>query len=221
MRAYATLRARFAETPGRALAAALMAAPLAALPATANADAPSRIQPTRDVTVTYRVLSDTTTPAGMPRPTSLRISFAAGGTRVRVEPGNGPMYLLLDRSAQRLTIVMPPQHSLMDLPYDPSRDPQRLAADARFTRRGEATVAGLRCTEWDVRTRDGTGTACLTTDGVLLRGSGAVSQHHGGIEATEVSYAPIPADALTPPPGFQRVEMPQLRLPQVGGAPHR
>ncbi|MBN8928124.1 MAG: hypothetical protein J0H19_16055, partial [Rhodospirillales bacterium] len=216
MTSSAALRARLADAPARALAAALAVAPLAAFSPAAHADAPPRIQPTRDVTVTYRVLSDTTIPAGMPRPTSLRISFAAGGTRVRVEPGNGPMYLLLDRTAQRLTIVIPPQHSLMDLPYDPSRDPQRLATDARFTRRGEATVAGLRCTEWDVRTRDGTGSACLTADGVLLRGSGAVSQQHGGIEATEVSYAPIPADALTPPQGFQRLEMPQLRLPQAG-----
>ena len=53
---------------------------------------------------------------------------------------------------------------------------------------------------------------------VLLQADGVSSgltpgRMGGGLEATAVSYAPQPARLFEPPPGFQRMEIPQLRLP--------
>ena len=61
----------------------------------------------------------------------------------------------------------------MVLPTRPQDlDPVRLQ-DARLTRRGRATIAGLACTDYTVESRRGQGTVCLTDDGVALRAAGA------------------------------------------------
>lgn len=190
---------------------------LVAMPA--MADAPP-LQPSRDVTVTYRVLGEVAHPANAPAVSAIRISFAAAGERLRVEPVGQPTYMLIDRSAGRMMMVLPAQRRFMDLPYDPSNDPQIAARDARFTRRGHATVAGIDCTEYDVRSNRGEGTACLTDDGVMLRAKGVTAERQGGgLEATEVAYGARPAAAFAPPPGFQRMEMPQLGQPLATGRP--
>lgn len=186
----------------------------------ATADAPPRLQPNRDVTVTYRVLGEVARPANTPAVNAIRISYTAAGARLRVEPVGQSTYMLIDRLAGRMMMVMPAQHRFMELPYDPSRDPQIAAKDAQFTRHGHATVAGMDCTEYDVRSSHGEGTACLTDDGVMLRAKGMTSERQGGgLEATEVAYGPQPAAAFVQPPDFQRMEMPQMGQPPATGRP--
>lgn len=172
-----------------------------------------RLVPDRDVTVTYRVLGDAAHIANAPAVSSVRASFSVQGERLRVEAPGQPAYMLLDRGARRMLLVMPAEHSFMDLPYDVSRALRFDEDDAHLTRRGRATVAGLSCTDYDVQTTHGRGTACLTDDGVMLRAQVATGDRNGGLEATAVSYAPQPSALFTPPAGFQRLEIPQLRLP--------
>jgi len=91
---------------------------------------------------------------------------------------------------------------------------------ARFAEMGHAVVAGLPCTEWRVSTSQGSGTACVTTDGVILRAEGGDTRGTTGtIVATNVSFGPQPADLFVPPPGAQRLSIPTkipglARLPQ-------
>ena len=78
--------------------------------------------------------------------------------------------------------------------------PDGAAADA--VRRGEDTVAGLACTEWDMT--DAAGEAarlCLTADGVLLR---ARSGGRTLLSAETVQYGPLDADLFRVPAGYTR-----------------
>jgi hypothetical protein len=193
------------------MAACLMTAALA--PAVAE-DHPL-VQPSRDVSVTYRVHNASARPGDAP--SEIRVSFDARGDRLRVEPSGRREYMVLDRAGKRMMMVMPSERSFLELPYDPARDIRVIAGDAHFTRRGTATVAGLRCTEYDVKASRGQGAICLTDDGVTLRANGVTSDGRGGdLQATTVAYGPIPTSVFDTPPDFKRIEVPRFRLPASG-----
>ena len=80
-----------------------------------------------------------------------------------------------------------------------------------FTRRGTETIAGLKCTVWDISARDGGGSACMTDDGVMLRGRGTDGK--GGIEATSVKYGTQPAALFKPPAGYSKLDVPPTAPP--------
>ncbi len=192
------------------LAALILALPM--LPAAA--DEHPRLLPSRDVAVTYRVTGDAAHMANAPPVSTVRASFAVVGGCLRLEADGQPAYLLVDRAARQMLVVLPAQHSFMALPYDASRALRFEDDDAHLSRRGRSTVAGLSCTEYDVQTAHAQGSACLTDDGVLLRAQGMTAENRGGgLEATNVSYAPQPKAAFIPPAGFLRLEIPQLRFP--------
>jgi hypothetical protein len=179
-----------------------------------------RLQPTRDVQVVYRVRGEAAHQKNVPAVSALDVSFSArDGGRLRVQPAGQHVWLLMDRGSRQLTLVMADTHSFLELPYDISL-PLRLdeTGDATFTLTGHAVVAGLRCTEYDVQSRQVHGTACLTADGVLLRAAGASSGLHGGgeLEATEVHFAPLPARLFAPPADFAPLPIPRLPLTTSG-----
>jgi hypothetical protein len=69
-----------------------------------------------------------------------------------------------------------------------------------FVRRGEDAVAGLACTEWETRDRDGRqALVCITADGVLLR---ADSEGQALVSAVSVQYAPQDPAVFQVPPGY-------------------
>ena len=71
-------------------------------------------------------------------------------------------------------------------------------------RKGSATVAGLRCTVWEVGGESANGSACVTADGVVLRAGGSDRRGRtGSIEAERVEYG-HQADALFFPPADVR-----------------
>jgi len=186
--------------------AGLTAVVLAATPAVAQ-ERPA-FAPTRDVTVDYAI-DNKSAPAGQPR--TMKMSIAAGGTRMRIEAQGAPGYMIMDRANNRMIMVMVQQHAYREIPTDPTRANTFLLNDKMgFTRKGTDTVAGQACTVWEVRRDKGTGTACITDDGVLLRGDSDTGQGTSHITATKVSYETLADSVFQPPPGYQKMEMPAM-----------
>lgn len=175
----------------------------AATPALAQ-ERPS-LAPTRDVAITYHFLSQ--------RPGDLHMSIQASTGLTRVDAFRQHGYVIMDRKAQRMTMVMTDQRIYVEsaVPAGQQSSPE-LDPTARFTRHGTDTVAGLACTVWDYTSARASGTACITDDGVLLRSRDSTGQH--GLEATEVIYAPQPDADFHPPADFTRKDVPQM--PQDG-----
>jgi hypothetical protein len=178
------------------------------------------VAPTRDVMVTYRA----TAPAGGRAPQGLeagsrefRVAATQGGLLMRVETmGAAGAYVIVDRAAQRMLMVMPQDRRFIEMPVnDAFARGFVLNEGMTFARRGSDTVASLRCTVWEVTSREGAGTACVTEDGVLLRGR--ASDGKGVIEATAVTYAAQPAALFRPPADHSRLELPAGAMP--GGGP--
>lgn len=171
------------------------------------------LHPQHDVVVQYRV----TGPQGPSDSGEVTIHYAMDGQRMRIEPAGRPSYMIVDRAAQRMDVVMPAQQIYIQLPYDPRAIMKFEDKDAKFTPHGSETVAGLHCTVYQVRSRGGSGQICLTDDGVMLQAEGQGSHPNGSLEAVQVRYAAQPASLFAPPPGFRKLE-PAQRPPQ-GAAP--
>ena len=181
--------------------ATLLALALPAIPACAQGR--PVFPPTRDVAVTYRL---DTTQKGTPDSVLVRYSVAAD--RLRVD-GGLPGYVLVDGRSRHATIVMEQMGLMMDAPPRAGVEQAFVLENAaRFTRRGGATVAGLRCTIWDVAGDSATGSACVTTDGVVLRANG--HDRHGraaSLEATRVEYGVQNQALFYPPPNVRQLDL--------------
>jgi hypothetical protein len=170
---------------------------------------PPRLVPSRDVTVEYSVH------APGARDQSVRVSIAAGGAHLRITGEALPVTLLVDRPAGTARVLVPLLRAYASLPigrYDPERT---VLHDAHFTRGAGETLAAGRCTDWTARSKTGTASACITDDGVILKG--AVTNHRGeagAILATSVDYAPLAAGTFAMPPKFH--DLGELPLDQLG-----
>lgn len=165
--------------------------------------------PARDVTVTYRV-----TAPGQPL-TEVRILARPGGTPMRVDMLTEGTSILFDRKAGVMTMVVPEERMAMDLPMSAGQQDFVLNDRMRFARRGTDTVAGLRCTVWDVTLGAERSTACISADGVMLR---LLGRETGGVrstmEATSVEFETQPDSAFVPPPEFLRERAVPVGPPQ-------
>lgn len=186
-----------------------------ALPAAAQERPP--FPPTRDVTVTYRV--DSSQPGA---PQSVVMRYSAALDRFRVE-GGLPGAMLVDRRTHHATIVIEPMGVIMDAPPRAGVDQMfLLETRGRFARKGGDTIAGLRCTLWEVVGENAGGTACVTADGVVLRAAGHDRQGRTGrVEATAVQYGPLAEALFQPPANARKVDLPALAagLAGAGGGP--
>ncbi len=156
-----------------------------------------RLVPMRDVTVTYHV---------QPRdhaPLEVRVSIAAGGARLRITAQDLPTAFLVDRPAHVATILLP-MLKLFTTVKIGAFDPQEtVLRGARFERHGHETLAGRDCTDWTAQSPQGSAAACITDDGVILRGR-AADRHGdlGAILASTVQYGALPPALFVRPPGF-------------------
>jgi hypothetical protein len=168
---------------------------LMAFPALA-ADHPPII-PLRDVDVTYQVAQPNE--GGPALSQRMRWSVATG--RLRVDPPSPGLYMIVDYTAKRMSVVKPANHAVLDVPTAAAGLPGAPAGD--YTRQDAAVVAGLPCTNWQTADAGGRPTVlCLTEDGVMLRAS------QGGqvlLQATTVSYGPQDPAAFVPPDGFRHM----------------
>jgi hypothetical protein len=175
---------------------------------TAAVSAP-RLVPLRDVTVEYAVH------APGARDQSVRVSIAAGGAHLRIAGEAFPVTFIVDRPAGMARVLVPLLRAYASLPigrYDPERT---VLHDAHFTRGGSETLAAGHCTDWTARSPSGTASACITAEGVILKGE--VTNHRGeagAILATSVDYAPLPAGTFALPAKFH--DLGELPLDQLG-----
>jgi hypothetical protein len=174
---------------GLLLASVLAAAPgLAAL----AQDRPP-LRPTRDVDVTYR-----SEQSG--QVLEQRTRFA--GQRMRLDTPTPGLYVIVDYAAQRMSMVSDADRGVLDMRLPPGVAPGTAATGATYVRRGIDRVAGLACTEWDVRDNRGqVAQTCFTDDGVLLR---ARRGPQVLAVATRVAYGAIDPALFAVPPGYAR-----------------
>ena len=173
------------------------------------------VQPSRDVAVSYQVRGVAV--PGMPAgPQRMEVAYSAVEQRLRLaSPGYPQGYAVVALAARSILLVLPAASAYIPMPM---RGPEMalLSGDPglRFTASGSDRVAGLRCTVWriaDPQAGGRRGSACITADGVLLRGNDG----RGGrsVVATSVQYGRQPAALVAVPQGFHRIEMPRLPRP--------
>jgi hypothetical protein len=178
--------------------------PLGLLFLVAAGDAPT-LAPARDVTVTYRIVR-AISPGG---PAKLELRETATGAKLRVDsyifldartPYEG---MILDRKTGSVSILVFARRAVVESHADDFVVPGiTLTPDMRFQRRGDKTVAGFKCTDWDVTPASGDPwTACVTRDGVVLRATSAKRE----MEATSVKFEPLLASTFVPDKDLRRM----------------
>jgi len=90
-----------------------LAAVVGAGPATAEPEHP-RYLPTRDVAVTYNLDHE-----GPGAPKQAHMYYSANTNRLRLESPATKGFVLIDRTAKVMTVVMSPQHIYFEMPLDP------------------------------------------------------------------------------------------------------
>ena len=180
---------------------------LIALGGTAWAAARPVTLPTRDVMARYAVsgAAADALPGGAP---ALDLAWDAGRARLRVDAAGRTQSAIVDLRARRAILMDSALRTAFTMPLS-ARDAQGFAlSGARFERRAAAHVAGLACTEYAVQDSHGSGTICVTADGVPLRGAGIWDGRPGGFTAVSVRYGPPPLALFEAPPGFLHLSMP-------------
>jgi len=174
------------------------------------------LAPAKDVIVEYHFKA---APAGAPaQEGQSRISTAAEGKRLRIEGFVPAGYMIVDRVNVRTIVVTDAQRQYIEMPFDPARSgPLMLRENMKFTRKGSDTIAGARCTVWDIQSEQGSGTACITDDGVLLRADTNGRNGELQMTATSVKYGALADSLFQPPAGYQKMQVPTM--PPGGGRP--
>ena len=198
-------------------ATAISLLPLLAYPALAQPVNPDRLtqdrptqdrpppRPTRDVDVSYR-----SEQAG--QVIEQRSRFAATAQRMRLDTATPGLYMLVDYRTNTMSLVSDPDRGAVDMPVpatgpNPANPALQTAppgtAPGPYIRRGQDQVAGLPCTEWEVKDTRGQPTlSCFTADGVMLRA------RYGAqiiVIATRVAYGPMNPTLFDVPPGYGHV----------------
>ncbi len=179
---------------------------------TAHAATPPGFLPSRDVTVSY-VLS-----APGRADASYQLQYSAAGQLARVnDPAHGT-YFLANLQAGTAELIIPALHSAVAAPDLSSVTQQiRDAGGARFTLLGHGNYAGAACDNYLVLHAQGSGTACITPDGVVLHFSGQDAHGSATVTATSLAYGAQPAADFAPPAGFSSINLPPGALAQLLG----
>ena len=195
--------------------ALLPAAIATLLPLAAAAQDKPVLAPTRDATIDYKVEG-----RGNTGPQSLRMMFTAGGKKMRIDMPGQPGFVVMDRTAGRMMIVMADARRYMEQPMPPGQQGAfDLSENHSFTRKGTETIAGQRCTVWESK-GEHAGTGCVTDEGLVLRGESVTPDgRQSKLIATAVSLAPIAATSFEAPAGFTKMEMPVMPPGARPGAP--
>jgi hypothetical protein len=188
---------------------------VAALPAAAQDRPP--LQPTRDVSVTYRFEGAAPGPGGPPVTGEMRLSWLASEQKMRMDPPGNQGWMVTDTRSGATFMVQDQARMVMQLPRDAAMpNPALPPPGMTFTRGGTETLLGQRCTIWTMKGNDGEGEACVTADGVMLRSRGTAQGQSGGMVATRVDFAPQDPARFQVPQGYQTMQMPGM---PGGGAP--
>jgi hypothetical protein len=156
--------------------------------AAAHAQQPAALTPTRDVDVTYRLAG----PVGAPT-AEQRVRWDVADGRQRIDTPTPGLHIIVDSHTHHLASVRDAEK--LALEFDQSGMMPPPGTVTTYAKRGDATVAGLPCTVWQLPVADSP-QMCLTDDGVLLR---VQSGDRVVAEATRVVFGPSnPADFAIP-----------------------
>jgi hypothetical protein len=158
--------------------------------------------PARDVAVTYTVSETNRAPA------NYQLYYDAANQIARID-GPAGYYGLGNLPAGQAELVVPALHAVVQAPDFSALPAEIYNADgASFTPLGAGHFAGLDCEKYLLLDKNGTGTVCLTTNGVVLHFTG--HDAHGAAEATAltVTYAPQSPDLFAVPQGFTPLNLP-------------
>jgi len=173
---------------------------LAALPAAAQ-ERPA-VRPSRDAAVIYHV--QVAGPDGVAKSRTLHMYWTGRGTRLRMEVEGQPGFELIDFTANRMTMVMADKGAYLEVPFSPGNAPGlTIPPGVALTRQGTDVVAGAQCAIWRMQGTQGGGTACITTDGLVLRVRGQGHGDAAAMEAVSVVYAPQAPGLFAVPPGLK------------------
>jgi hypothetical protein len=162
--------------------------------AAAPADPAPRVNPTRDVDITYKV----PVPSNANTAILQRLRYSAALREQRVDLPTSGNWMVLNYATHRMAMVRDESREIVDLPA-PEATTQPNAGGV-FVRVGTATVANLACTEWRTHDTNGQETiACYTDDGVLLRARGPRGTM---MEAITVWYATQGPEVFALPAGY-------------------
>ena len=155
------------------------------------------LRPSRDVDLTYR------SPAPRGGEVEQRVRWLAAAQTMRIDPSGSGLHVIIDYVARRMSVVRDAARSVVDMTAPDSMAAMTGGGTASsFVRRGEATVAGQACTEWQTQDRDANPVlVCITDDGVLLR---ADSSEQVRVSAMSVHYAPQDPQEFRIPPDYVR-----------------
>ena len=175
---------------------------LAASAHPAFADAPL-LRPTRDVDITYHATAPGPMQDRAPDNKRLeqRVRWQAASQTMRIDPPSPGVFVIIDYVARHMSMVREADRSVVDMAApDDMTGVAGNPATGSYVRGGEDTVAGLPCTVWQTRGRDGRPVAlCITTDGVMLR---ADVDGHTLVTAISVQYAPQDPAVFRVPPEY-------------------
>lgn len=194
---------------------------LIAMTAAAGEPAP-RVLPSRDVAVIYRLAGPAADALPGGAPGELRLTWDAGGERLRAEASGRAQTAIVDLRARAASIVDGRMRAALALPVREADIAALTLRGARLARRGQDVVAGLACTTYAVAAPRGAGTVCLTDDGVALSGRGVVNGRDGSFVATSVAYGAQPDALFRVPAGILLLDVGGLGMGGLGiGQPGR
>jgi hypothetical protein len=171
------------------------------LPVVAQAEVHPLLAPTRDVTVEYEVAPPGRVPVGV------RVAIQAGGARLRITSPELPTTFLVDRPAGEATVLLPMLRAYSAVKIGKYDIERTVLRGAHFSRAGHSRVAGHDCAVWHAESPQGTADACITDDGIIMRGSASSSRkgEAGQITALRVIYGALPAEDFVVRPISSRV----------------
>lgn len=157
----------------------------------ARSEEAPQLRPSRDVDITYDV-----TRTNQPKIRE-RVRWLASQHLQRVD-GPDKSTTIFDRNNNDLTLLIPRSRTYRKLEGE-HRQPPEPGTGVKLKRGGDATVAGLHCTEWTWTVDVETHTVCLTADGVLLR---LIIDGKTVMQARSVTYARQPPELFEIPKDY-------------------
>jgi hypothetical protein len=168
--------------------------------------------PVHDMRASYQV-----TASGRPA-AMYELEYDAADRRARiVDPVRG-LSFVVDLPSGRAELVVPALRAVVEAPDISGLARQVDDADgARFLALGPGHFAGLACEKYEVLARQGSGTACITPDGIVLHFVGRDAQGEASVTAVSVSVEHQPQEDFVAPDGYSRITLPPGALAQLLG----
>jgi len=158
--------------------------------------------PDQDVSVSYELSS----PGNPVQDVQLSYSAAAGQARIDSPQG---LYVLASLPAGQAQVVIPALRAFVEAPDFSSLTRMIGNADgASFTPLGGGFYAGLACEKYLVLSSQGSATACLTHQGVVLHFAGRDAHGSAELTARSVAFTPQVLSNFVTPPGYTEVTLP-------------